>query len=104
MVFCSDGEPNLDSAEFNQFLADNIITRCNSLAGYPQSNGAAERAVQSFKRLYAKKEIGGILWEGAWALWRHTPRARAVIALPSVVWTPHPTSAVVFVVQPRYVG
>ena len=54
--------------------------------------------------LYAKKEIGGILWEGAWALWRHTPRARAVIALPAVVWTPHPTSAVVFVVQPRYVG
>ena len=56
VVFCSDGEKNLDSAEFSQFLADNNITRRKSSAGYPQSNGAAERAVRSFKTLYEKKE------------------------------------------------
>ena len=51
VVFCSDGEPNLDSAEFDQFLADNNITRRKSSAEYHQSNGAVERAAQSFKRL-----------------------------------------------------
>ena len=50
VVFCSDGETNFDLQEFNEFLSDNHITRRKSSAGYPQSNGAAERAVQSFKR------------------------------------------------------
>ena len=45
-----------------------------SSAWYPQSNGAAERAVQSFKRLYSKKEINGTPWESAWALWRDRPQ------------------------------
>ena len=49
VVICSDGEKNLDSAEFDGFLEDNKVTRRKSSAGYPQSNGAAERAVQSFK-------------------------------------------------------
>ena len=41
VVFCSDGEPNLVSAEFDEFLANNNITRRKSWAVYPQSNGAA---------------------------------------------------------------
>ena len=68
VVFCSEGEPILDSAEFDEFIANNNITRLKSSAGYLQSNKAAERAVQSFKRLYAKKEVDGTPWEGAWAL------------------------------------
>ena len=51
VFFCSDGEANLDSEQFSQFLADNNITRRKSLAGYLQSNGVAEKAVQSLKRL-----------------------------------------------------
>ena len=46
VVFCNDGEPNLDSAEFDEFLANNNITRL--------------------------KEVDGTPWEGAWALWRDT--------------------------------
>ena len=74
VVFCSDGERNLDSADFSQFLADNNITRRKSSARYPQSNGAAERAVRSFKTLYEKKEHEELPWEEAWALWRDTPQ------------------------------
>ena len=36
VVFCSDGEANLVSAEFDQFLTDKGITRRQSSAGYPQ--------------------------------------------------------------------
>ena len=56
MVFYSDGEPNLDSVEFSLFLADNNNTRRKLSAVHPQSNGAAEKAVQSSKKLYEKKE------------------------------------------------
>ena len=66
MVFSSEGEPNLDLAELDEFLANNSITRRKSSMGYPQSNGVEERAVQSFKRLYAKKELYGKPWEGVW--------------------------------------
>ena len=71
-MFCSDEKPMLVAAEFDQFLADNGITRRLSSAGYPQSNGAAERAVQSFRDLYRNKEADGEEWQAAWALWRDT--------------------------------
>ena len=89
MVFCSDGEPNLDSVEFSQFLVDNNITRRKSSAGYPQSNGAAEKAVQSFKKLYAKKERDGSPWEEAWALWRDTPKEPRQLS-PAQLWFGRP--------------
>ena len=81
VVFCSDGEANLDTAEFSQFLSDNNITRCKSSAAYPQSNGAAEKAVQSFKRLYEKKEQEGTPWVEVWALWRDTPQESGQLLL-----------------------
>ena len=89
VVFCSDGEKNLDSAEFNDFLEANRITRRKSSAGYPQSNGAAERAVQSFKRLYGKKVLDGMPWEGAWALWRDTPQQPGQLS-PARLWFGRP--------------
>ena len=61
-------------AEFDEFLENNNITRRRSWVGYPQSNRAAERAVQSFKRLYEKKAVDKELWQGVWALWRNTPQ------------------------------
>ena len=73
-MFCSDGEPNLVLAEFDQFLSDNNIRKRRSSAGYPQSNGVAEKAVQSFKRLYEKKERDNEPWPWPWALWRDTPQ------------------------------
>ena len=85
MVFCSDGEKNLDSAEFSQFLAGNNITLRKSSAGYPQSNGAAERAVRSFKKLYEKKEREVLPWEETWALWRDTPQEPDQLS-PARLW------------------
>ena len=85
VVFCSDGEKNLDSAEFSRFLADNNITCRKSSAGHPQSNGAAEKAVQSFKRLYLKKEHEGSPWEEAWSLWRDTPQEPGQLS-PACLW------------------
>ena len=85
VVFCSDREANLDSAEFSQFLADNNINRYKSSAGYPQSNGAAEKAVQSFKKLYEKKEREGTPWEEAWVLWRDTPQEPGQLS-PARLW------------------
>ena len=89
VVFCSDGEPNLDSAEFDEFLANNNITRRSLSAGYPQSNGAAERAVQRFKRLYATKEVDGVPWEEAWTLWRDTPQEPGQLS-PARLWFGRP--------------
>ena len=89
VVFCSDSEPNLVSAEFDEILANNNITRRRSSAGYPQSNGAAKMAVQSFKRLYKKKEVDKEPWQGAWALWRST------IPCPFLVWSPNTISTMV---------
>ena len=88
-MFCSDGKPNLVSAEFDQFLLNNNIKRRRSLAGYPQSNGAAERTVQSFKRLYEKKEQDCEPWQAAWALWRDTPQQPGQLS-PARLWHGRP--------------
>ena len=88
-MFCSDGEVNLVSAEFDQFLADNSITRRRSSARNPQSNGAAERAVQSLKNLYKKKEEDGEPWQAVWALWRDTPQQPGQLS-PAQLWYGQP--------------
>ena len=46
-----DGGPNLDSREFMQFLKQWGVTRRLSSAYYPQSNGRAEAAVKTAKRI-----------------------------------------------------
>ena len=77
------------SAQLSQFLADNNITRRKSSAGYAQSNGAVEKAVQSFKRLYEKKEHEGASWEEEWALCRDTPQEPGQLS-PARLWLGRP--------------
>ena len=50
---------------------------------------AAEKAVQSFKKLYEKKERDGTPWEEAWALWRDTPQEPGHIS-PARLWFGRP--------------
>lgn len=47
----SDGAPNLMSSEFDTFCKDHSIDHVNSSAYHAQSNGMAERAVQTVKNL-----------------------------------------------------
>ena len=89
VVFCSDREANLVSAEFDPFLTDNGITRRWSSAGYLQSNGAAEGAVQSFKDLYKRKKADGETWQAAWVLWRDTPQQPGKLS-PAQLWYGRP--------------
>ena len=50
----SDGAPNLVSNEFDKFCKDFSIDHITSSAYFPQSNGMAERAVQTVKNLILK--------------------------------------------------
>ncbi|KAK3087333.1 hypothetical protein FSP39_004790 [Pinctada imbricata] len=50
----SDNAPNLTSAEFNTFCKDYGIKHTTSSPHYPQSNGMAERTVQTVKNILKK--------------------------------------------------
>ena len=55
------------------------------LAGYPKSNGVAEIAVQSFKMLYAKKELDREPWRG-WGPCGETSPQEPGQLLPAWLW------------------
>ena len=53
-ILRTDNGPQYSSEEFKRFCAERHITHVTSSPNYPQSNGEAERAVQTVKRLWAK--------------------------------------------------
>ena len=55
-----DNGPCFIADEFHTFLANNRIKKLNIAPYHPQSNGLAERAVKTFKTLYAKFKLGDV--------------------------------------------
>ena len=57
----TDGGPQFTSNTFQQFLKDWGVKHRLSSAGYPQSNGRAELAVKSAKRIIQENSVNGTL-------------------------------------------
>ena len=55
----TDGGPPFNSSDWSQFLKQWGIKHRNSSANYPQSNGRAELAVKSCKRMLRGNTVGG---------------------------------------------
>ena len=55
-MLISDNEPQFSSGKFHQFTASYQIKHNTSSPHYPQSNGKAEKAVQTIKSLMRKAQ------------------------------------------------
>ena len=73
-VVCTDGEGVLTSRCFTSFLKENGILHRLSSPEWAPSNGAAEAAVHSFKRIWYRCLASGDDFVEAWSLYNDTPR------------------------------
>ena len=69
----SDNGPQFDSGEFSRFANQWNFEHTPSSPRYPQSNGKAENAVKTVKRLFKKCKEAGISEFQALLDWRNTP-------------------------------
>ena len=84
-ILASDGEGVFTSAEFKAWMAENGIIHRQSSVNHPQSNGLAEAAVKTFKRLWEKCKAMGDSFHSAWSFWMDTPRKPGEMS-PSRMW------------------
>ena len=92
-VVCTDGEGILTSRCFTTFLKENGILHRLSSPEWAPSNGAAEAAVRSFKRIWYRCLASGDDFVEAWSLYNDTPRQAGQLS-PARLWygrqTRHP--------------
>ena len=76
-VFVTDNGSQFTSAEFRTFMVNNGIRHLHSAPYHPATNGLAERAVQSFKRIMGKSTEDSIATRVSRFLFtqRHTPHS-----------------------------
>ena len=72
-VVISDNGPQYSSEQFVEFAEQYGFTHITSSPKYPQSNGAAERAVRTIKEMLTKNEIRGGDMYMAMLAYRSTP-------------------------------
>ena len=72
-VLVSDNSPQFTSALFQKFIKDLEIAHKTSSPNFPQSNGLAERTVQTAKDILTKTDLAGDDFELAMLEYRNTP-------------------------------
>ena len=82
----TDNEPCFDSSEFPKFEDQWNFQHVTSIPRYPQSNGKAENAVRTVKRLFTKCRAAGVSEFQALLDWRNTPSEGIDSSPANVFW------------------
>ena len=72
-MLITDNGPQFTSSVFQKFISDWEISHTTSSPHFPQSNGLAERSVQTAKDILSKTDIAGNDFELALLEYRNTP-------------------------------